>query len=148
MSRERSASLTAIALACGFSSPSDFSRCFKQRFGVSPSTFDINAWREAHRDQLTAIVEQATKLPHIDRLLTRHNPDAFRVKIRDLPSRTEAYIRVDKPYQGNGVQKAAETFVAWADRNGFADGQWLGYQWHDPENRVYERIEVTTSCAK
>ena len=34
MSRTRSRSLTTIALGCGFSSSSDFSRCFKQRFGV------------------------------------------------------------------------------------------------------------------
>ena len=30
-------SLTTIALACGFSSSSDFSRCFKQRFGRPPA---------------------------------------------------------------------------------------------------------------
>ncbi len=56
MSRTRSTSLTTIALACGFSSSSDFSRCFKQRFGVSPRSFDIKAWREAHGDKLNAIV--------------------------------------------------------------------------------------------
>jgi AraC family transcriptional regulator len=133
MSRTPSPSLTAIALGCGFSSSSDFSRCFKQRFGVPPSSFDIKAWREAHGDDLSAIVEQAAELPHIDRLPPRHNPDSFRVKIRDLSSRTVAYIRVDKPYQGNGVLKAVETLVAWAERNGFAEGQWLGYQWDDPE---------------
>jgi AraC family transcriptional regulator len=133
MSRNRSTSLTTIALECGFSSSSDFSRCFKQHFGVPPSAFDIRAWREAHGDQLSAIVEQATELAHIDRLPPRQNPDSFRVKIRDLPSRTVAYIRVDKPYQGNGVLQAAESLLAWAERNGFADGQWLGYQWDDPQ---------------
>jgi AraC family transcriptional regulator len=133
MSRSRSMSLTAIALGCGFSSLSDFSRCFKQRFGVPPSSFDIKAWRAAHAEQLSAIVEQATKRPHVDHLPPRHNPDCFRVKIRDLPSRTVAYIRVDKPYQGDGVKQAVQALVAWADRNGVADGQWLGYQWDDPE---------------
>jgi AraC family transcriptional regulator len=133
MSRTRATSLTTIALECGFSSSSDFSRCFKQRFGVPPSSFDIKAWRAAHGDKLNALVEQATELSHIDRLPPRHNPDSFRVKIRDLPSRNVAYIRVDKPYQGNGVIKAVETLIAWAERNGCADGQWLGYQWDDPE---------------
>ena len=47
MARSRAPSLTAIALACGFSSSSDFSRCFKQRFKVPPSAFDLKAWREA-----------------------------------------------------------------------------------------------------
>jgi AraC family transcriptional regulator len=133
MSRTRSTSLTTIALGCGFSSSSDFSRCFRQRYGVPPSSFDIKAWREAHGDELDAIVGRATGLPHIDRLPPRHNPDSFRVKIRDLPSRTVAYICVDKPYQGSGVIGAVQALVAWAERNRLADGQWLGYQWDDPE---------------
>jgi AraC family transcriptional regulator len=133
MSRTRPPSLTMIALRCGFSSSSDFSRCFKRRFGVPPSSFDIGAWRQARGAELKATVEQATKLPPIDRLPPRHNPDSFRVKIRDLPCRTVAYIRVDKPYQGDGVIKAVRNLVTWAERNGFADGQWLGYQWDDPE---------------
>src|SRR5450432_3716782 len=37
----RRPSLTDIAFACGFGSSSDFSRCFKQRYGVAPSRFDI-----------------------------------------------------------------------------------------------------------
>jgi AraC family transcriptional regulator len=41
LSHPRPPSLTAIALACGFSSSSDFSRCFKRRFGVPPSSFDL-----------------------------------------------------------------------------------------------------------
>jgi AraC family transcriptional regulator len=133
MSRTRSPSLTAIALECGFSSSSDFSRCFRQRYGVAPSSFDIKAWREAHGDELDAIVGRATGLSHIDRLPPRHNPDSFRVKIRDLPSRTVAYVRVDRPYQGSGVIEAVRALVAWAERSGLEDGQWLGYQWDDPE---------------
>jgi AraC-like DNA-binding protein len=42
MARSRVPSMTSIALECGFSSSSDFSRCFKQRFDVPPSAFDIN----------------------------------------------------------------------------------------------------------
>jgi AraC family transcriptional regulator len=133
MSRTRPPSLTMIALCCGFSSSSDFSRCFKRRFGVPPSSFDIKAWRQARGAELEATVEQAARLPHIDRLPPRHNPDSFRVKIRDLPARTVAYIRVDQPYQGDGVLKAVRNLVAWAERNGLADGQWLGYQWDNPE---------------
>jgi AraC family transcriptional regulator len=150
MSRMPSPSLTAIALGCGFSSSSDFSRSFKQRFGVPPSSFDIKAWREAHGEVLDAIVDQAAQLPHIDRLPPRHNPDAFKVKIRDLPARTVAYIRVDKPYRGNGVLKAVQRLVAWADRSGFVDGQWLGYQWDNPEItslddcRYYVAVEADT----
>jgi AraC family transcriptional regulator len=124
LSRPRPPSLTAIALACGFSSSSDFSRCFKRRFGVPPSAFDLDAWRRTHGAELEAIVERATARLHLKRLPPRHNPDSLRVGIRELPARTVAYIRVDRPYQGDRVMNAAFRLLAWAERNGLADGQW------------------------
>lgn len=181
LSHPRPPSLTAIALACGFSSSSDFSRCFKRRFGVPPSSFDVGAWRKAHAAQLEATVERTSFLTpeegerargenaffsplprpsrrgaggegapilpspapggrgaggegvHLERLPPRHNPDGFRVRIRELPARTVAYIRVDRPYEGNNAMNAVRKLLAWAERNGVADGQWLGYQWDNPE---------------
>jgi AraC family transcriptional regulator len=133
LSHPRPPSLTAIAMACGFSSPSDFSRCFKRRFGVPPSAFDVGAWRRAHGAEVEAIVEQVTARPHVERLPSRHNPDSFRVRIRELPARAVAYIRVERPYQGDRAMKAVWRLLAWAERNGLADGQWLGYQWDNPE---------------
>jgi len=133
LSHPRPPSLTAIALACGFSSSSDFSRCFKRRFGVPPSSFDLDAWRRTHGAELEAIVEQASARPHLKHLPPRHNPDSFRVRIRELPARTVAYIRVDRPYQGDRVMNAVFRLLAWAERSGLADGQWLGYQWDNPE---------------
>jgi AraC family transcriptional regulator len=62
-----------------------------------------------------------------------HNPDGFRVRIRDLPARTVAYIRVLDPYRGDAVAKATQRLITWAERNSLADGQWLGYQWDNPE---------------
>jgi AraC family transcriptional regulator len=55
------------------------------------------------------------------------------VRIRDLPARTVAYIRVARPYEGDGVIKAVERLISWAERHGCADSQWLGYQWDNPE---------------
>jgi AraC family transcriptional regulator len=133
LAHPRPPSLTAIALASGFSSSSDFSRCFKRRFGVPPSSFDLDAWRQKHAAELEAIVEQATRGPHLERLPPRHNPDSFRVRIRELPARSVAYIRVDRPYQGDRAMKAVFRLLAWAQRSGLADGQWLGYQWDNPE---------------
>jgi AraC family transcriptional regulator len=133
MARPRAPALTSIALLCGFSSSSDFSRCFKQRFGVPPSAFDIKAWRRIRGDELEATVEQDAQRPRLERLPPRHNPDKFHVRIRDIAARSVAYICVSKPYQGDGVVKATERLVAWAVRHGLADGQWLGYQWDNPE---------------
>jgi AraC family transcriptional regulator len=127
MARPRAPSLTDVALACGFSSSSDFSRCFKQRFGVPPSAFDVGAWRTARGGELQATVDRVVRLP------PRHNPDRFSVRVRDLPARTVAYVRVSRPYEGDAAFKATQRLVAWAERRGLADGQWLGYQWDNPE---------------
>jgi AraC family transcriptional regulator len=119
-------SLTTIALQCGFSSSSDFSRCFRQRFGTAPSAFDIKGWRDAHGSELQATIPKPV-------LPAAHNPDKFKVKIRELPARTVAYIRVIDPYKGDAVAKATQRLITWAERNSLADGQWLGYQWDNPE---------------
>jgi AraC family transcriptional regulator len=79
------------------------------------------------------MVEQSAARPHVLRLPPRHNPDAFRVRIRELPARTVAYIRVDRPYQGDRAMKAVRRLMAWAERRGLAGGQWLGYQRDNPE---------------
>ncbi len=133
MAFSRAPSLTSIALACGFSSSSDFSRCFKQRFDVPPSAFDIKAWREVRAEELNRVVEPDAQRPRLERLPPRHNPDKFRVRIRDMPARSVAYIRVSRPYQGDAVVRAAQRLVAWAESQRLASGQWLGYQWDNPE---------------
>ena len=128
-------SLTTIALRCGFSSSSDFSRCFKQRFGTSPNRFDTGAWRESHRAELEASVPEWIERAQLP---AARNPDRFRVKIRQLPARTVAYIRVLNPYQGDAVVQAVRRLVAWAEANSLADHQWLGYQWENPEITALE----------
>ncbi len=134
-------SLTTIALTCGFSSSSDFSRCFKGRYGTAPSAFDVTGWREAHGAELQAIVREPAGRYRLDRLPAAHNPDGFRVRIRDLPARTVAYIRVLDPYRGNAVANAAQRLLTWAERHSLADGQWLGYQWDNPEITSLRRCQ-------
>lgn len=125
MSHRDGTSLTEIALRCGFSSSSDFSRCFRAAYGVPPSAFDIDTYRRTRRaDFLDAV--KLTDLP------ASQDPDAFTVRLRDLPPRRVAYIRVMRPY-GGGVAQAADRLVAWAKQHGLEGGQWLGYQWEDPE---------------
>ena len=123
-------SLTHIALACGFSSSSDFTRSFRQRFGVPPSAFDVKTWRRNHAEALEAGVRTS---PFVAKLPARSNPDSFQVRIREVPARTVAYIRVSRPYEGDRVIRATQRLIAWAERHGLADGQWLGYQWENPE---------------
>lgn len=132
MSHAPSRSLTEIALDCGFSSSSDFSRNFKSRYGVPPSVFDTATWRKSRRAEMQGVVEGESNRGLLDRLPAGENPDGFEAQLRKIPARTVAYIRVNDPYRG-GVSEAAQRLIDWANANGCADGQWLGYQWEDPE---------------
>jgi AraC family transcriptional regulator len=137
MSHAPQRSLTEVALQCGFSSSSDFSRSFKQHFGQAPKRFDLAAFREARRadfDRLLAAPFAAPQLqaPGTD-ADTGASDDGFEVRLRDLPARTVAYVRVFQPYREGAAQAAFERLLAWAEPRGLADGQWLGYMWDEPE---------------
>jgi AraC family transcriptional regulator len=133
MSHRPRRSLTEIAFACGFSSSSDFTRSFKQRYGVAPSAFDLRAWRDEHREDLRRNTASTERWHIGPRLAAGENPDGFVVQLRDLPPRRVAYIRVLDPFQGTGVMDAYAQLMAWADARRLAGGQWLGYMWEDPE---------------
>ncbi len=131
MSHQDGSSLTDIALRCGFSSSSDFSRSFRSHFGVPPSVFDVEQFRRNGRDQMLDALGPGAR-PRLERLPAGENPDGFAVRIRELPARRVAYLRVLQPYKG-GVVEATARLMAWAKARGLAGGQWLGYQWDDPE---------------
>lgn len=133
MSHAPRRSLTHVALDCGFASSSDFSRSFKQHHGVAPRAFDLEAFRRQRRDEFEAVVAGPGGALPLTGLQPGENPDGFEVRLRDLPARTVAYIRVFDPYRAGVVQAACERLLAWALERGLADGQWLGYMWDEPE---------------
>jgi AraC family transcriptional regulator len=138
MSHEPGRSLTDVALACGFGSSSDFSRSFRQRYGIPPSALDIAAFRNGRREEWQAAIADPHLRHRLDRLPPGENPDGFEVEFRTLPPRRVAYLRVPNPYRPDAVSDAAERMVAWAEAKGLADGQWLGYMWDDPEIVAHE----------
>lgn len=129
----RARSLTHVALACGFSSSSDFSRAFKDRYAVPPSEFDLDAWRAENRDRLNQRALGRSAAARLREAPAQSNPDNFSVTIRTLPARTVAYICVRNPYGSNAVHEACTRLMAWAEAHNLADNQWLGYQWESPE---------------
>ncbi len=135
----RRPSLTDIALACGFGSSSDFSRCFKERYGVAASRFDVAAFRAKRREERDRAIAPRWPKNFQQRLKPGANPDGFAVKIRRLPARTVAYLRVNNSYSGDGVKDAVGRLRQWAEARGLADGRWLGYMWDDPEIVPHEQ---------
>ena len=136
----RQASLTDIAFACGFASSSDFSRCFKQSFGVAPRRFDVEAFRTQRREEWERAIADPRQRHALKRLPRGANPDGFRVRLRRLPARRVAYIRVPNAYaSSSAVGDAVARLLRWAEARSLADGQWLGYQWDDPEIVPHEK---------
>ncbi|WP_431261446.1 AraC family transcriptional regulator [Roseateles chitinivorans] len=133
MSHAPRMSLTDVALHCGFSSSSDFSRSFRQHFGQAPRRFDLDAFRDMRRADFDRLLGEQYEPPQFNVMDAGANPDRFEVRLRDLPARSVAYLRVFDPYQAGAVQKASERLIAWAEQRGLADGQWLGYMWDEPE---------------
>lgn len=132
MSHVRQRSFTDIALRCGFSSSSDFSRSFRQQYGITPSRFDLDTFRRVKSEELHRCIEKEhgprPTLPSIDTI-----PEQLRVVFREIPARTVAYIRVFDPYRRDAVRAAYEKLLLWADDRKLSDGQWLGYMWDEPE---------------
>ena len=135
----RRPSLTDIALTCGFGSSSDFTRCFKGRFGVAPSRFDLRAHREERRRQWQEEAADPAGPHRLASLPPGANPDGFTVRRRRLPARQVAYLRVLDPFRPGVVQRAAGRLVRWAEARGVADGRWLGYMWDDPDLTPHTR---------
>ncbi len=133
MSHAPKRSLTDVALDCGFSSSSNFSRSFKQRYGAAPSVFDLDTFRNSRRGEFERVLSSQEGGHRFTTLPAGQNPDGFAVQLRDLPARTVAYIRVLDPYREGVAQAACERLLAWAIERGLADGQWLGYMWEEPE---------------
>ncbi|MCG8408029.1 MAG: AraC family transcriptional regulator [Phycisphaerales bacterium] len=134
----RQQSLTEIAFACGFTSSADFSRCFKQRYGVPPSQFDVESFRLKRREEWQNAITDPKQRNLLNRLEPGANPDGFEVRLRRLPPRIVAYIRVLDSFRDGAVPRATERLVQWAEARGLADGQWLGYMWDNPEIVEYQ----------
>jgi AraC family transcriptional regulator len=133
LSHQPGKSLTDVAMACGFASSSDFSRSFRQRYGVPPSVFDIRTFRTERRKELEALVGRTDVDARLERLPAGENPDGFTVTLLQMPARCVAYTRVLDPYRPDVVPGAMARMMTWAEAHGLGDGQWLGYQWDDPE---------------
>jgi AraC family transcriptional regulator len=116
-------SVTDIALACGFSSPSVFARAFRDRFGTSAS-----AWR--NRGQTASNTGQPDRKPgdapgdvpgqpreHLD--ADRRKTMAVQaqsIEVKELPELHVAYVRHIGPY--NGVGEAFGRLMRWAGPRG------------------------------
>lgn len=103
-------SISSIAQDCGFSSPSTFSRSFKQYFGLTPSEYKMNGKIENSKicKELYPINQ------HFAPMTSEQLNNKFPVEIREFPQRRIAFIRVINSFQDGVVLKAYERIITWA----------------------------------
>ena len=71
LSHQPGASLTEIALSCGFASSSDFSRSFRAHYGVSPRRFNVERFRHSQRDAMRESLTSPDERHRLARLPAR-----------------------------------------------------------------------------
>ncbi|MGI9550515.1 MAG: AraC family transcriptional regulator [Aurantibacter sp.] len=103
-------SISGIALECGYSSPSTFSRSFKHYFGATPNGFRKNGTIE--NSKICKALYPINQ--HIAPMTADELKSKFPVAIREFPSRRIAYISVVNSYREGVVLKAYGQIIDWA----------------------------------
>ena len=116
------AAITDIALACGFSSSSAFSRAFGEHFHMSASEFRETGYTAESKTSKTEGKKRKTesKKRKASSLLSRYfgwrKPSQWRremeIEVRDMPKMTVAYCRHVGPY--SGIQQAFQKLFRWS----------------------------------
>ena len=122
-------SISDIAYECGFSSPSTFSRSFKQYFEVAPSSF-----RKTGNIENSKICKELHPMEeYLCNISLEEKQSKFPIAIKELPSRKVAYIRVVDSFKEGTVIKAFEDLIDWTkDKNLFSEAQFFGMSLDDP----------------
>ncbi len=104
------ATLTTIALECGFDSLTDFSRNFRRYFGVSPGHWDrVSGLKNSKIRKAGVAISEYT----IEQLSEIERTGEFMVELRAMPATPVACLRVTDPYSGTRVVDAITRLLDW-----------------------------------
>lgn len=122
-------SLTDIALNCGFSSSSTFSRAFRSGYDTSPSQFRKSGEIKKSKICKELFSGQEYYLP----MSAEEKRAAFPVRLIHIPERQVAYIRVTNAFQMDRVIATFKTIIEWAkSQDIFSQGILFGMSVDDP----------------
>ncbi len=112
-------SILSIALETGFSTAATFSRSFKQYFGITPMEFRKKGKLENSKigKELYPVSQYLAPMNLIE------NKPAIQVKVKILPRRRVAFIRVVNSFQEGVVLQAYEQMINWAKENGIYESE-------------------------
>jgi AraC family transcriptional regulator len=130
----QSASVTAIALECGFSSSQNFAKAFKTYYGVTPGDFKKhNRSRPLHPDSNPGNIisnsrnETSTVVRYIDIIngenfhLDTDDSVSSMVSIKEYPDVPVVYIRKRANYTAEIIANAFRELYQWAFPRGICD---------------------------
>lgn len=152
-------SLQEVALRCGFSDISVFSRCFKQHYKVAPSVFRKDHRSNSNNRQVYSNFQQepgslpsylCNDLKNTKRLTRMEIVKDITVKF--LPEKTVAYIRNMGPYNGDRelYQQHRERLFLWAGAQGLLESPTFQYLilYHDnPEVALTNNLRMSLCIA-
>jgi AraC family transcriptional regulator len=138
------ASVTGIALSCGFSTSALFCRLFKSRFAMSPSAWRDGGYKNRKKGQKDRKGGKDSRLRPgyrwSDGTKTRERRNDMKnapvVRIEDVPPLRVAYVKHMKGYEDSaGIGEAFETLFCWAGPRGFMgpDARVLGLSLDNPD---------------
>ena len=128
-------SVTQVAQSGGFSSSANFSRAFKNHYGVSPSEF--------RQTRTQSVIDDNSKIGNLNsksgkaELLAQtyspfvahsalHNCDneekTLKINVEDMPEKHIAYLSSDKGYQLESIFATWDKVINWADKQGLDSG--------------------------
>ncbi|PCK33177.1 AraC family transcriptional regulator [Pseudoalteromonas piscicida] len=112
-------SVTEIALRYGFSGSANFSRAFKEHFGVTPSS--VRKTEQLKKLVATSHIEPAlntTQLTRIHSLRAKSKETIQPVKVIEVPEQLLCTLRATKGYQLDGINDCWQRLASWADEQG------------------------------
>lgn len=136
------ARLTDVALECGFSSSGDFSRSFKEYFGLAPRTWDRRSpLRPDLKDSKNCEVHEPLVWYTDEMLADVAEQGEFPIQIRPFPPCRIAYIRVPNAYQPGRLPAAHDQLVAWVQEKSvdLRRCTMIGLSQDDPEITPHEQ---------
>ena len=124
--------LLDVALDAGFDSAADFSRVFRQQFGIAPSGWDrvsrLQTVIQGYEDNLAA---------------ARLTCPPLEPAVRTYPACRLAYVRVATPFlDGALLDEGYRVLTGWFETRGlnWAERPLLGMSWDQPETTPLEQV--------
>lgn len=140
--------VTAIAVACGFSSSQNFAKAFRQHFGMTPSAYrkskNGNKFRKG--ENAYSLRTEYTADSMLFHSFHFERSKIMKAEIKEMPDYHVAYVRKMGAYGQEICEQAFGELMRWAGPRGYLQsGTMLGVYWDNPEITPPEKCR-TDAC--